>query len=57
MLFCILSVAVSPQMPGMTAHVTIDTRRERSFSDILGSLGAVANPRAFLSKQSSAKTD
>jgi len=34
-----------PLRAGMTAHVTIDTGRERSFSNLLGSLGAVAKGR------------
>jgi len=35
-----------PLRAGMTAHVTIDTHRERSLSDLLGSLVAVAKDRA-----------
>ncbi len=34
-----------PLRAGMTAEVTIDTRRERSLSDLLGGLGAIAKVR------------
>ena len=35
-----------PLRAGMTATVTIDTRRERTFSDLLGGFGAVAKGKA-----------
>jgi membrane fusion protein (multidrug efflux system) len=43
-----------PLRAGMTAHVTIDTGRERSFSDLLGSLVAVAKVRSSMPEKNSA---
>lgn len=46
-----------PLRAGMTAHVTIDTGRERSLSDLLGSLVAVAKVRSSAPAKDTAKAD